>query len=46
MTPRHITLLSYACPWTVRWRKARLSVARVGTAASASVVPLLLFVMV
>ncbi|MEU9498971.1 hypothetical protein [Streptomyces sp. NPDC048196] len=39
-------LLSFAFPWTVRWRKARLSVAWVGTAASASVLPLLLFVMV
>ncbi|BDM70315.1 hypothetical protein HEK616_38020 [Streptomyces nigrescens] len=40
-----LALLSFAFPWTMRWRKARLSVAWVGTAASASVVPLLLSVM-
>ncbi len=45
LTGACLALLSFAFPWTVRWRKARISVAWIGTATSASVVPLLLSVM-
>lgn len=39
-----VALLSCAVPWTLRWRKVRFSLAWVGIATSASVIPLLLSV--